>query len=334
MARLWPAADHVPTTVDPVSWFGQRSVLQVPAADRALHPHQTRPLHRIPTASCVLDLIQLEEPNPVLRMAKAMRLRASVRAARAVFTITAGVRDDLVGRFGVDPDHIVVLHLPVDRESAARVLARRRSQEASERYVLAVGRFDHHKNLRRLVEAFTQTRFAAAGGGLALAGGSVEELRAVGVAEVPARVKVLGRLGPERLEAALAGAVALVQASVTEGYGLPVAEALLAEVPVLSSPVPAATEFGPAGLPVFDPHSVPALRDALDRTLAWVDEGVYWERVDRGSWVAALPTTRLLAEEVLDGLDRMPQYAPLPRTTAAGVRARIARSRRSERRWK
>lgn len=307
MARLWPAADHLPTLVDPVSWFGQRSVLRVPAADRALHPHQTRPLHRMPAASCVLDLIQLQDPNPVLRVAKGARLRASLRAARAVFTIAATVRDDLVERFGVDPASVSVLHLPVDREVAARVRARRRSEQASDRYVLAVGRFDHHKNLRRLVEAFTQTRFAAAGGVLALAGGTVDELRALGVAEIPAGVRVLGRLDPEEIEAALVGADALVQASVAEGYGLPVAEALLAEVPVLSSPVPAATEFGPVGLPVFDPHSVPAIRDALDETLDSVDEGVYWDRVDRGSWAAALPTTRSLAEEVLGGLGRVAQ---------------------------
>lgn len=305
MARLWPEAEHVPTVVNPAAWFGQRSVLRVPAADRVLHPHQTRPAHRIPAASCVLDLIQLQDPVATIRAAKAVRLRASVGAARVIFTITATVRDELVRRFNVDPTSIVILHLPVDREAAGRVAARRGSAERSERHLLFVGRFDRHKNLPRLLEAFAQTRFAAGGGILDLAGGTVEDLRTLGVTALPAGVRVLGKLDQSGLELAMARAAVLVQPSLSEGYGLPVAEALLAEVPVVSSPVPAATEFGPAGLPIFDARSVDAIRDAIDETLALVEDGTYWDRVDRASWLAALPTPQTLAQEVLGGLDRV-----------------------------
>lgn len=258
----------------------------------------------------MLDLIQLQEPAALLRAAKAARLRATVRAARTLFTISASVRDALVADFGVDPAGVTVLALPVDREAAARVAARRAqlvSTPAQDRYLVAVGRFDRHKNLRRLVEGFVQTRFAQRGGALALVGGTVEELRALRVGSVPAGVRVVGRLSPADLETMLAGATALVQASEAEGYGLPVAEALLAEVPVVSSPVPAVTEFGPPGVPTFDPHSVASIRDAIDETVLVVDAGGYWDRVDREPWAAALPSTRRLAEQVLEGLDRMAQ---------------------------
>lgn len=303
---LWPGAVHVPTEVDPAAWFGQRSVLGVPNADRALHPHQTRPFHRVPAASCVLDLIQLQDPRRPVRLAKALRLRASVRAARALFTITASVRDELVSEFGVDPASVTVLHLPVDQVAAARVaLQRSRADPAPERYLLAIGRFDRHKNLPRLVEGFVGSRFAAHGGGLRLAGGTLEELSALGVRALPPGVRVLGRLDQLELEVAFVGATALVLASVAEGYGLPVAEALLAELPVVSSPVPAVTEFGPSGVPTFDPRSVTAITEAIDETVALVDDGTYWDRVDRASWVSTLPTTRSLAECVLGGLAQM-----------------------------
>jgi glycosyltransferase involved in cell wall biosynthesis len=107
------------------------------------------------------------------------------------------------------------------------------------------------------------------------------------------------------LEHLLARATALVQASLVEGYGLPVAEALLAGVPVASSPVPAVTEFGPRGVPTFDPRSEDGIRDAIDETVTLVDAGLYWEQVDRSSWVAALPTTRDLAGQVLSGLENL-----------------------------
>jgi len=85
---LWPGVVHVPTTVDPSAWFGQRSAFRVPRGDLILHPHQTRPWHRLPAATCVLDLIQLQDPRAAIRAAKAVRLRAAVRAARLLFTIS------------------------------------------------------------------------------------------------------------------------------------------------------------------------------------------------------------------------------------------------------
>jgi glycosyltransferase involved in cell wall biosynthesis len=122
------------------------------------------------------------------------------------------------------------------------------------------------------------------------------------VESVPAGVRVLGSLGAAALEETMAGATALVQASLVEGYGLPVAEALMGEVPVVSSPVPAATEFGPAGLPVFDPRSVASMAEVIDETVDLIDAGRYWERVDRPAWLAAQPTVRDLARQVVAGL--------------------------------
>ena len=298
---VWAGADHVPTAVDPVSWFGQRCAFRLPPADVVLHPHQTRPAHRLPAASCVLDLIQLQEPNTALRLAKTVRLRASVRAARVLFTIAASVRDQLVADYGVERASVMVLRLPVDAGAAGRVAAQREATPPG-RYVLSVGRFDHHKNLPRLVEAFTATRFAAAGGRLRLVGGTAGQLRALGVATIPDAVEVLGAVDQTRLEDAMAGATALVQASLVEGYGLPVAEALLAGVPVASSPVPALTESGPAGVPTFDPRSVTAITEAIDEVVDLAEKGEYWTRVDRTSWAAARPTTRDLAEQVLAAL--------------------------------
>jgi glycosyltransferase involved in cell wall biosynthesis len=296
----WPGAVRVQTDVDPAALFGQRSVLRVPRADLVLHPHQTRPLHRIPAASCVLDLIQLQHPVAAVRAAKALRLRLSVRAARALFTISKSVRDELAAAFALDPSTITVLHLPVDAAAAARVAARR-AVEPPGRHLLSIGRFCAHKNLRRLVQAFARTRFAATGGELHLAGGTSGELD-LGADPLPPSVRVLGVLDRQGLEDALANAVALVQASLVEGYGLPVAEALMAQVPVTTSPVPAATEFGPAGLPLFDPRSVVSIAEAIDETVDLVDAGRYWAQVDRAAWVAAQPTVRDLARQVVEGL--------------------------------
>lgn len=297
----WPGAVPVPCTVDPAAWFGQRSVLSVPRADLVLHPHQTRPWHRMPAASCVLDLIQLQDPSVPVRAAKAARLRLSVRAARALFTISGAVRDQLAAEFGVDPATVTVLRLPVDEDAAGRI-AGRRAADVPGNYLLSLGRFFPHKNVRRLVQAFARTRFAGAGGELHLAGAPGNQLD-LGGDPLPPGVRLLGVLDKAGLEAAMTGALAVVQASLAEGYGLPVAEALAAGVPVASSPVPALTEFGPAGVPTFDPRSVTSIAEAIDETVRLVRDGRYWDAVGREDWLARRPTPRSLAEQVLARLD-------------------------------
>jgi glycosyltransferase involved in cell wall biosynthesis len=167
--------------------------------------------------------------------------------------------------------------------------------------MLAIGRFAPHKNHRRLVAAFAQSRFAATGGQLHLVGGTADRLD-LGGAPVPPGVHVLGHLGAGALEEVLAGALVVVQPSLEEGYGLPVAEALMAGVPVTSSPIPAVCEFGPSGVPLFDPTSVAAISEAIDETVELVESGRYWERVDRSSWAVQQPSPAALARQVLGGL--------------------------------
>lgn len=301
--RLWPGAGFVACPDDPASVFGQRSTLRVPPASLVFHPHQTRPAHRRPAASCVLDLIQLDHPSPAIRRAMATRLRRTIRAARVLFTISGEVRDQLVDLYGVSPSEVTVLRLPVDGAAAERVAARRAAGPPTGRHLVVVGRFVPHKNHHRLLRAFAASRFAADGGRLHLVGLHTHELAAAGI-DVPPCVVVRGVLPPEELESELAGSLGLVQASLREGHGLPVTEALLGAVPVTSSPVPAAAESGPAGLPVFDPRQTAAITRAIDDLVDVVDSGRYWHMVDRAGWLQDLPSPASLVGQVLQRLER------------------------------
>lgn len=301
----WPGATFVATSVDPAAWAGQRAAMRVPGARMVVHPHQTRPLHLFPAASCVLDLIQMQHPSAAIRALMTVRLTAVVRVARVLFTISGSVKSQLAGRFGIDPGSVTVLPVPVDAAAAGRVAAQRASSERSgrtDRYVLSVGRFARHKNYRRLVDAFGRTRFAASGGLLHLVGGTRAQLD-VGDGPLPPGVRVLGMLDAAGLEAQMAGALALVHPSLAEGYGLPVAEALAAHVPVVSSPIPALVEYGPSGVPLFDPTSVPGMSEAIDETLELVEAERYWKRVDLDPWLHSQPTPRALATRLLRALE-------------------------------
>jgi glycosyltransferase involved in cell wall biosynthesis len=89
-------------------------------------------------------------------------------------------------------------------------------------YVLAVGTLEPRKNLPRIA--------AAVDGELRVAGA-----RGWGNVEPPANVSWLGEVTDEELAALYRGARCLVYASLYEGFGIPVAEALACGCPVVTS---------------------------------------------------------------------------------------------------
>jgi len=77
------------------------------------------------------------------------------------------------------------------------------------------------------------------------------------------RVHPVGYLGEEALRAVVAGATALVLPSRDEGFGLPLAEAMAAGVPVVCSNLPALREVAGGHATLVPPGDVTALAAAL-----------------------------------------------------------------------
>ncbi|NUT95054.1 MAG: glycosyltransferase, partial [Saccharothrix sp.] len=85
-------------------------------------------------------------------------------------------------------------------------------------------------------------------------------------------VRLLGRLSDARLAYVLRRAAVLAAPSLAEGFGLPVAEAMAAGVPVVHSDAPALVEVGGGAGLVVPRGDLPGLVAALREVLA--DEGV------------------------------------------------------------
>ena len=144
-------------------------------------------------------------------------------------------------------------------------------------YALAVGTLEPRKNLARIAKAVDG------------------ELRVVGArgwrgVDPPANVTWLGDIPDAQLAELYRGAHCLVYASLYEGFGIPVAEALACGCPVVTSRDSAMAELAPDAA-LVDPYDVESIRDGIGRA----------RRVEprRGpSWADVAAQTRAVYEEL------------------------------------
>ncbi|NOY80139.1 MAG: glycosyltransferase family 4 protein [Kiritimatiellaeota bacterium] len=290
-------------------------------ADVLFAPAYTAPL-RCPTPYVlqVHDTIAFEHPEYCSTWnVRHMRALApgSIRRAAAVLAPSRVVADAVRRLFDIPPErtHVVPLGVDCDRFSppAAGHPPPPPSGVAAEAVgaILFVGNLEPKKGLEVLISAYARSADRLHRD-LVLAGRpawkSHRVLAAVRSYTGPGRVRLLGRVPDDELPALYRGADVFVFPSLTEGFGLPVLEAMAAGTPVVHSDAPALVETaGGAGtcVPRGDPD---ALAAALVRLLESPD--LRAELAARGRAHAQTFTWRRWAEAVLPILRRVGTARP------------------------
>jgi alpha-1,3-rhamnosyl/mannosyltransferase len=197
-----------------------------------------------------------------------------VRRAAGLIAISQSTRQDAVRLLGIDPERITVVYPGIPeafRHVAPADIDRVRSLYRLDKpYMMFVGTVEPRKNVDGILDAFAalpadvRTRYdlAIAGPIGWAAGTTVQRLRSG-----EPGVRVLGYVPEADLPALTAGARVFVYPSHYEGFGFPVAQAMAAGVPVITSNISSLPEVaGEAGL-LIDPSSQSELRDAMVKLL-------------------------------------------------------------------
>jgi glycosyltransferase involved in cell wall biosynthesis len=225
----------------------------------------TAPLTRVPSVVMVHDVsFEHSESREWLPYATRLRyrttIRASVRRAAHVLTVSEFSKADLVRVYGLDPDRITVVPNAVDPRLMAD-LAQTPSARQGRPTVLMVGNVLPRKNLPMLAEAVRLMRTQ----GVDIA------LRVIGTVHADGRrdaamaqqllgddVSFSGYVERGTLARELRSAHVLAFPSLFEGFGIPALEAMAAGLPVVVSDRAALPEVvGNAGLvmPAEDPEA-------------------------------------------------------------------------------
>ncbi len=169
-------------------------------------------------------------------------------------------------------------------------------------FFLSIGRLEEKKNTAQLVRAFTRLRdlhpeFIPV---LVLVGqpGYGHEATTQAVAESPYKsdIRLLGWQPTDVIVPLLQSATAFVFPSITEGFGLPVLEAIASGAPVVASDIPVLHEVAGEAALFVDPHSSDDLVTAMHRLLLDQDLRTAlrqkgYERIKQFSWKKSAEAT-------------------------------------------
>ncbi len=201
----------------------------------------------------------------------------ATRQATRVLTVSESSKRDIIRFFGTSADKIDVIpnafnerfSLEPKEEDMVRVRERYQLQDA---FVLYAGNVKPHKNLERLIEAFSLVRRRGLGNlKLVLIGDEISRYaalrRAVHRHQLHPYVRFIGFMPEETLAVMYRLAAVFVFPSLYEGFGLPPLEAMASGTPVVTSNVSALPEVAGDAALLVDPYDPVAIADAIHDVL-------------------------------------------------------------------
>jgi glycosyltransferase involved in cell wall biosynthesis len=276
--------------------------------------HLLPPLHTTPSVFTVHDLIFHLFPQHHKRL-NLWYLNATMplfcRRADAIIAVSQSTKNDIVRHYGVDGRKITVIYeaaaphfTPQAPEWVEKV---RQKYNLPDRYVLRVGTLEPRKNLIRVLEALHHLRQRGDVLPLVLVGskGWLYEgfFRRLTELHMEDQVILPGYIPDEDLPAVMSGAAMLIEASLYEGFGLPVLEAMASGTPVVCSSAGSLPEIGGNAARYFSPGQVGEM--AAQISVVWKDVDLQQAMREAGiaraaqfSWTRAAAETLTVYQRV------------------------------------
>ncbi len=269
----------------------------------------------IPQICTIHDLNAYKHPEQFsFWMARNARraIPRAIASTDAIITVSHYVKRDILETFpDVRPDKIhVVPNAASSTLARADDVAIREVREKNgllKPYVLCLSTIAPSKNFPRIVEAFARVT-PGWDGDLVVAGArgwrhaGLEQLPFAG--KIAGRIRYLGYVPDKDLAALYSGATLFCYPSLSEGFGIPVLEAMRCGTPVLTSTVTSLPEVAGDAAVLVDPYSVDDIAKGLSSLVG--DESLRKQLADRGyvqarafSWPDSARQLRAVYEHVL-----------------------------------
>jgi glycosyltransferase involved in cell wall biosynthesis len=335
---------HQPET--PVkSYFEYRAAVRHLRCDLVHIPHIFwMPRHlRCPYVVTVHDVLEhLSRARGLSGIRRSLHFqltRQVLQGASRIFAVSAFTKNEIMNLFGIPSRHIEVIYNAIDErflhghanEADRRFLAER--YQVTYPFLLYAGRISPHKNVVRIIEAFSALRAELEKEGnfpdlkLIIIGDELSKnpdlRRTVIRGGVQNEVRFLGFVPIEVLRVFYDAAKVFVFPSLYEGFGLPPLEAMAHGTPVLTSNTSSLPEVVGNAAVMVNPENVFEIMHALHRVL--IDQPLReklkqrgYEQAQKFSWDIAARELLAIYKEVAGGVHFKPLVQD-ERTAGVGV---------------
>ncbi len=277
-------------------WWFEQSVpqaLQHWGADVFFSPDAYVSLRtQTPTVVTIHDLVPLHQPEGIPWMTRTYYqhyLPKFMQRADHILTVSEYVRQDIIQTGGVGPERVSVAYngsrdgfVPLDDAEKQAVRAQFSQHQD---YFFYTGAIHPRKNIPRLIRAFDQFKSrTVAPAKLLLAGRMAWQTGEVTQAYEQSRAKAdihfLGYVSEADLFRLTAAALAITYVSMSEGFGLPMLEAMHTDTPVLAANATCLPEVAGEAALLVDPYSETSISEGLEKL--WTDRAFGQKLVEHG----------------------------------------------------
>ena len=232
---------------------------------------------RVPTLMVTHDIAHVHYPDQIPNWARKYYhtyVPQYLSRADKIITVSEFVKQDIIQHYEVPADKIAIAgngckssFQPVP---VARQVEVRQKYTHGKPYFFYLGALHPRKNLERLIRAFDQFKKdypsdiqLLIGGRFAWQSTSIKQTWEE--SDVRSDIQWLGYVSDHELPDLLGSALALTYISLFEGFGVPLLEAMHAEVPIITSNVSSLPEVAGEAALLVNPISETAIAEAMQR---------------------------------------------------------------------
>lgn len=241
------------------------------------------PSHRLPfllpeslaTVLTIHDLVWITQPQTMKFfgwLLEKMHMPYSLFHAHKIMLVSNSTKHDLLKEYPDTKHKLTVIPLGVNTPKFISNLAVAKRFGISNEYILFVGTLEPRKNLYRLVEAYLRLSSELKSKyNLVIVGrngwGNFDLDNLIKLNNLSENVKRLGYISDEDLTSLYQHAIFLAMPSLSEGFGLPILEAMSVGIPVLTSNCSSMPEIAGDAALLVDPLSIDSIQGGLERLL-------------------------------------------------------------------
>lgn len=241
--------------------------LKVPNCDIAWFPNWNvtfLPIRAKFIVVTVHDVLYLSLPELYPKMNRIISIAflemLSIRANK-IITVSGYSKHEILKHIHIDADKIIPIHLGIDKNFKAKLT----NKVCAENYILFVGNIKPHKNLRNAILAFSRLanksfKFYIVGKKEGFITGCEDLLD---MENFP-NVRFFGEVSDDVLASLYLNAKLFFFPSKYEGFGLPILEAMVYNLPILASDIEVIREVAQDYIQYFDPNDIEDIVKKLD----------------------------------------------------------------------